>query len=165
MVRDHSWSHWQPKGACHWEERVNTQLKVQMVWRSPRKEPPAVGTVWKSFKGKAENRVRKWKALQGKVTSKQCPLPTGWVSDFNTPPTHVHLAGTSWDLKLEPWAISAAGSENKFCVHASPCLTLAQKLLSNAEWRNTRLWQYSRPHPATRKTHFYPLTTTRWFSF
>lgn len=86
----------------------------------------------KSIKAKAENRFRKWKASRGgKVTSEQCSRPTWSLTSILHPHTHrvPGLTGTSWGLQLEPGAVSSERSENTFCMHASPCLTAAQKLL------------------------------------
>lgn len=111
--------------------REENERKIQMVWRSPRKEPPAVGTGQKR-QSQGWKQIQKMKGIPGgKVTSKQCSRPTWSLTSILHPHTHrvPGLTGTSWGLQLEPWAVSSERSENTFCMHASPCLTAAQKLL------------------------------------
>lgn len=110
--------------------REENELKIQMVWRSPRKEPPAVGTVQKR-QSQGWKQIQKMKGIPGaKLRLSNVPgLPGHWLQYSTHTRTERQAPLEHLDLQLEPWAVSSERSENKFCMHASPCLTLAQKLL------------------------------------
>lgn len=85
--------------------REENELKIQMVRRSPRKEPPAVGTVQKR-QSQGWKQIQKMKGIPGAKLGLRMS-PAYLVTDFNTPPTHAQSARPHWNImRPTTWTVS-----------------------------------------------------------